>query len=141
MFMLPLVDQTAFFYSCSQICVCMYSCLCLYYTQASETDWRVVTKFLEDEWLSAHPDEGVSEITDPGYKKPRPLDFDSEKHKVLCSELKYLYTAITRSRVNVWLYDEDEGCRLPMFDYFRRRQLVRVRSSEGDGENLGSSAV
>ena len=57
----------------------------------------------------------------------RPLQFDPEKHKVLNSELKYLYTAITRARVNVWFFDEDEETRAPVFEYFQKLGLVKSR--------------
>ena len=97
--------------------------------QASK-EWRVVTSFL-DEWLADHPGEGQRTIDEPGYLVPRPLEFNPDLHKVLCSELKYLYTAVTRSRVNVWFYESDKECRAPMFDYFRRRSLVRVKKAEG----------
>ena len=58
---------------------------------------------------------------------------------MLNSELKYLYTAITRARVNVWMFDEDETKRAPMFEYFRRLRLVKVvRPDEVDkGGNSG----
>ena len=54
----------------------------------------------------------------------RPLLFEEEKHKILNSELKHLYTAITRARANVWFYDEDEEARRPMFEFFQNLQLV-----------------
>ena len=44
---------------------------------------------------------------------------------MLNSELKYLYTALTRARVNVWLFDEDQMARAPMFEYFRAKGLVQ----------------
>ena len=58
--------------------------------------------------------------------KPRPLKFDEQHHKSLCAELKYLYTAITRAKCNLWIYDSDENKRLPMFDYWHRRRLVKI---------------
>lgn len=61
--------------------------------------------------------------------RPRALSFDEKKHKVLNSELKHLYTAVTRARVNVWIFDEDMTNRAPMFEYFKARKLVKVISS------------
>ena len=58
--------------------------------------------------------------------KPRPLVFDEQHHKSLSAELKYLYTAITRAKCNLWIYDSDEKDRLPMFDYWHRRGLVKI---------------
>ena len=40
--------------------------------------------------------------------------------------MKYLYTAITRAKCNLWIYDSDENNRLPIFDYWHRRGLVRI---------------
>lgn len=57
--------------------------------------------------------------------RPRPLAFDPNQHKVLNSELKQLYTAVTRARVNVWIFDEDPDKRAPMFEYFKARELTR----------------
>ena len=44
----------------------------------------------------------------------------------LSSDLKYLYTAVTRAKCNLWIYDTDEEKRLPMFDYWNRLGLVNV---------------
>ena len=75
---------------------------------------------------------GLTEITEESVsvQHSRPLEFDPEKHKVLNSEFKYLYTAITRARVNVWFFDEDKEARAPVFEYFRRLGLVEVVALE-----------
>ncbi|KAJ1459487.1 hypothetical protein M885DRAFT_60269 [Pelagophyceae sp. CCMP2097] len=57
------------------------------------------------------------------FKSNRCLDFDPDAHKLLESELKFLYTAVTRARVNVWIYD-DSAKREPAFEFFRRRGLA-----------------
>lgn len=63
--------------------------------------------------------------------RPRPLAFDPNQHKVLNSELKHLYTAVTRARVNVWIFDEDRDKRAPMFEYFKAHKLTRnITSAE-----------
>ena len=56
----------------------------------------------------------------------RALAFDHNKHKLLNSELKKLYTAITRARVNVWIFDEDKVKRAPVFEMFIDKHLVNV---------------
>ena len=58
--------------------------------------------------------------------EPRSLQFDELQHKSLNAELKYLYTAITRAKCNLWIYDSDQLNRLPMFDYWVKRELVKV---------------
>uniref|UniRef100_A0A2C9L747 UvrD-like helicase C-terminal domain-containing protein n=1 Tax=Biomphalaria glabrata TaxID=6526 RepID=A0A2C9L747_BIOGL len=55
----------------------------------------------------------------------RPLSFDSRQHKLLDTELKQLYTAVTRARVNVWIFDENSEKRAPMFEYFKALKLVQ----------------
>jgi hypothetical protein len=37
--------------------------------------------------------------------RSRPEAFDDKRHRLLESELKYLYVALTRARVNVWIFD------------------------------------
>lgn len=88
-----------------------------------------------EEGNSAHC-TGLVELSDKELQvNTRPLEFDPDKHKVLNSEFKFLYTAITRARVNVWFFDEDEETRAPIFEYFQRLGLVRVvRMSGGTDE-------
>nr|XP_034304939.1 uncharacterized protein LOC105330431 [Crassostrea gigas]XP_034304942.1 uncharacterized protein LOC105330431 [Crassostrea gigas]XP_034304948.1 uncharacterized protein LOC105330431 [Crassostrea gigas]XP_034304950.1 uncharacterized protein LOC105330431 [Crassostrea gigas] len=96
-------------------------------------EWRIVTEFLEklaatNEQSSIHSSESLVSINADVLKlgdRPRPLAFDPNQHKVLNSELKQLYTAITRARVNVWIFDEDPDKRAPMFEYFKARELTR----------------
>ena len=57
-------------------------------------------------------------------RRTRSLDFEPESHKILESELKMLYTAITRARVNVFIAEMETSACQPMFNYFRQRRLV-----------------
>ncbi|KAI0224964.1 TPR and ankyrin repeat-containing protein 1 [Lamellibrachia satsuma] len=108
-------------------------------SQANQ-EWRVVTEhlntLLEQQQIggATNTHNAVVEI-DPSVvdsdDRPRPLTFDPDQHKVLNSELKYLYTALTRARVNVWIFDEDANARAPMFEYFRACHLVEVVAHEG----------
>ncbi|XP_041360663.1 TPR and ankyrin repeat-containing protein 1-like [Gigantopelta aegis] len=103
-------------------------------------EWRVVTDFLEK--LRENVDtkdqcENLVLLDEDVLRqssRPRPLTFNPNQHKVLNSELKHLYTALTRARVNVWIFDESEEKRAPMFEYFKARRLVRVVSSYSDEE-------
>ncbi|KAL3888631.1 hypothetical protein ACJMK2_000996 [Sinanodonta woodiana] len=108
-------------------------------SQASK-EWRLVTGYLEQLWKNTNISrEENASITKKSLVeidaavlqqegRPRPLAFDPTQHKVLNSELKHLYTAITRARVNVWIYDEDLKKRAPMFEYFKALKLVRWSS-------------
>lgn len=70
--------------------------------------------------------------------RPRPLHFDPNQHKILNSELKHLYTAVTRARVNVWIFDQDAEKRAPMFEYFKARKLVKFASISENEESKGA---
>ena len=85
---------------------------------------------------------GLTEITEESVqmKPSRPLEFNPEKHKVLNSEFKFLYTAITRARVNVWFFDEDQEARAPVFEYFHRLKLVNVVTLKDQGKGTGQLA-
>ncbi|XP_033629676.1 TPR and ankyrin repeat-containing protein 1-like isoform X2 [Asterias rubens] len=104
----------------------------------ADKEWRVITEYLNDliadhQNLTDEPSEALRTIDLDNLSsssRPRPLKFNPDDHKVLNSELKYLYTAITRARVNVWIFDEDEVKRKPMFEYFRCLSLVKVIQPE-----------
>lgn len=94
--------------------------------QVDEKGWRVVTAYLEE-----HPQSIKVSKRFPGSAvEPRSYKFDEKCHKALNSELKYLYTAITRAKCNLWIYDSDKKKRLPMFDIWYKQGMVKV---VGDG--------
>ncbi|CAM0870528.1 unnamed protein product [Alopecurus aequalis] len=77
--------------------------------------WRVLYGYMKDKDIIAQSEE----ISHPG--------FDRSKHHLLCSELKQLYVAITRTRQRLWICENtDDYCR-PMFDYWKKLCLVEVR--------------
>jgi superfamily I DNA/RNA helicase len=60
----------------------------------------------------------------------RSLQFSENKHVLLCEELKHLYTAITRAKNNVVIFDQNPTKRAPFYHYLRRCGLARdVRQS------------
>ncbi|KAM0823296.1 hypothetical protein ACQ4PT_070967 [Festuca glaucescens] len=76
--------------------------------------WRVLYGYMEDKDIIAQSEE----ISHPG--------FDRSKHHLLCSELKQLYVAITRTRQRLWICENtDDYCR-PMFDYWKKLCLVEL---------------
>ena len=87
-------------------------------------EWHVVTEDVHGE-----DDEGLT-AAEKGDNQPlgktRQLQFNESQHKSLNPELKYLYTAITRAKYNLWIYDSDKSKRLPMFDYWYRRHLIKA---------------
>ncbi|KAL6651319.1 hypothetical protein ACP70R_010244 [Stipagrostis hirtigluma subsp. patula] len=77
--------------------------------------WRVLYDYMENKNVI----ESSEEISHP--------DFDRNKHYLLCSELKQLYVAITRTRQRLWISENaDDYCR-PMFDYWKKLCIVEVR--------------
>ncbi|PIN12997.1 RNA helicase [Handroanthus impetiginosus] len=53
--------------------------------------------------------------------------FSQSRHNILCSELKQLYVAITRTRQRLWICENNEELSKPMLDYWKRLCLVQVR--------------
>ncbi|KAL8569952.1 hypothetical protein ACOMHN_056384 [Nucella lapillus] len=110
----------------------------------AEKEWRVVTEFLErlskKEAVASSSSGGLVEIDEDVLQqvgRPRPLNFDPNLHKILNSELKHLYTAVTRARVNVWIFDQASEKRAPMFEYFKARKLVKFVSMKQGVDDSG----
>ncbi|MCL7023592.1 hypothetical protein MKW94_024919 [Papaver nudicaule] len=53
--------------------------------------------------------------------------FNKAKHQILCSELKQLYVAITRTRQRLWICEDVDDFSKPMFDYWKKLCLVQER--------------
>ncbi|XP_056376348.1 TPR and ankyrin repeat-containing protein 1 isoform X3 [Hyla sarda] len=64
----------------------------------------------------------------------RPFDLDPEMHKMLNGEMKQLYTAITRARVNLWIFDENHEKRAPAFEYFMKGSFVQVVQTDKNND-------
>ncbi|XP_069814576.1 TPR and ankyrin repeat-containing protein 1 isoform X2 [Dendropsophus ebraccatus] len=90
-------------------------------------EWKIISTFnpapvknLNNQPLIEVPFESACHCA------PRPLIGDPEMHKMLNGELKQLYTAITRARVNLWIFDENHEKRAPAFEYFKKGDFVQV---------------
>ena len=97
----------------------MYShklCVCISVSQIDQ-QWRIVSSYTVK-----------GDIAENLVNKPRPLEFDQKQHKMLNSELKLLYTAITRARSKLWIFDDSSDKRAPMFCYFMQKSLVEYLS-------------
>ncbi|XP_033726790.1 LOW QUALITY PROTEIN: uncharacterized protein LOC117316357 [Pecten maximus] len=100
---------------------------------SASKEWRAVstllTELAENETSVDILRTGMHQLDEGmlcGKGRPRAQTFNPKLHKALNSELKLLYTALTRARVNVLIFDEDEEKRRPMFEYFKARNLVTV---------------
>nr|XP_023876777.1 uncharacterized protein LOC111989221 [Quercus suber] len=80
-----------------------------------KNEWRVIYKYMEEQDLL----DSTLPISFPS--------FNEAKHSVLCSELKQLYVAITRTRQRLWISENSEDLCKPMFDYWKKKCLVQVR--------------
>ncbi|KAM5280423.1 TPR and ankyrin repeat-containing protein 1 isoform 2-T2 [Ctenodactylus gundi] len=90
-------------------------------------EWKIISSFIppsdsrvENQPLIEVPLEKSSSF------RARPHMINPEMYKLLNGELKQLYTAITRARVNLWIFDENLEKRAPAFKYFIRRDFVQV---------------
>ncbi|KAJ9554076.1 hypothetical protein OSB04_018121 [Centaurea solstitialis] len=83
-------------------------------TSPMKDQWRVIYGFMKERnWV----DEKVPRLSFPSFSEAR--------HNALCSELKQLYVAITRTRQRLWICENTEFSN-PMFDYWKRRGLVHL---------------
>ena len=108
-------------------CQWLYSVVIRHWSlQVDKRAWRVITSYLE-----SHPNQETTN-TSFSSQAPRSLPFDPMAHKSLNSELKCLYTAVTRAKCNLWMYDSNKEKRLPVFDYWYKRGVVKfVRVDQG----------
>ncbi|GKA24657.1 UvrD-like helicase, ATP-binding domain, P-loop containing nucleoside triphosphate hydrolase [Tanacetum coccineum] len=84
-------------------------------TSPLKDQWRVIYGYMKErDWL----DEKIT--------RSFPT-FSESRHSVLCSELKQLYVAITRTRQRLWICENREELSKPMFDYWKSRGLVQIR--------------
>ena len=56
----------------------------------------------------------------------RPLAFDDRAHVLLSEELKHLYTALTRAKNNIVIFDRNTEKRAPFYHWLRRLGMARV---------------
>ncbi|XP_076911049.1 uncharacterized protein LOC143568899 [Bidens hawaiensis] len=84
-------------------------------TSPLKYQWRVIYEYMkEHNWLDVKLLQSFP-------------NFSESRHSVLCSELKQLYVAITRTRQRLWICENKEELSKPMFDYWKRRGLVQLR--------------
>ncbi|CAL0324811.1 unnamed protein product [Lupinus luteus] len=77
--------------------------------------WRVIYEFMkEQDMLDATEHKAYQ-------------SFNESKHNILCSELKQLYVAITRTRQRLWISENTEEFSRPMFEYWNKKCLVQFK--------------
>ncbi|KAL7553719.1 hypothetical protein ACHAWF_017047, partial [Thalassiosira exigua] len=106
--------------------------------------WRVVSNYTKEDINDYYGDIQVEASGVQTYdweesflSNTRHLEFSEDQHKVLETEMKMLYTAITRARVNVFIAETNLDLSRPMFDYFQRRGVVDVVGKDVSGGLTG----
>eukprot|EP00741_Cyanophora_paradoxa_P017382 tig00020964_g16791.t1 len=70
--------------------------------------------------------------------------FDPHKHRLVAPELKQLYTAITRAKNAVWIYDEDSALRRPIFELLSNVGVVQsldAKTAARDARGKGAPRI
>ena len=99
--------------------------------QVDEKGWRVVSSYLE---MPQHHGKLIYPHKISGsLGNARSRQFDPDFNIPLNDELKRLYTAITRAKSNLWIYDSNYELRLPMFDYWNKLKLVKCVQTHTSG--------
>ncbi|KAM1067711.1 hypothetical protein ACFX2J_022665 [Malus domestica] len=80
-----------------------------------KNQWRVIYEYMKEQ-----------DLLDSTLPQRFP-SFSEAKHNILCSELKQLYVAVTRTRQRLWFCENVEELSKPMFDYWKKKCLVQVR--------------
>ncbi|MQM02501.1 hypothetical protein Taro_035269 [Colocasia esculenta] len=81
--------------------------------------WRVIYGYMQSQ-----------NLLHPSLNRGFPC-FEMTKHNVLCSELKQLYVAITRTRQRLWICESNTEYSRPMFEYWKSLCLVQTRQLDG----------
>ncbi|XP_037382087.1 TPR and ankyrin repeat-containing protein 1 isoform X2 [Talpa occidentalis] len=91
-------------------------------------EWKIISSFTPSSSDSRDGNQPLIQVPleKPSSAQGRPLVVNPEMYKLLNGELKQLYTAITRARVNLWIFDENREKRAPAFKYFTQRDFVQV---------------
>ncbi|CAM8959009.1 unnamed protein product [Rhodiola kirilowii] len=80
-----------------------------------KNQWRVIYEYMKEQNLL----DAASHVAFPS--------FNEAKHSLMCSELKQLYVAITRTRQRLWICENIKDFSKPMFDYWKKQCFVQVR--------------
>ncbi|XP_051466329.1 TPR and ankyrin repeat-containing protein 1 isoform X1 [Apus apus] len=89
-------------------------------------EWKIISSYTPDSDVQVGSKLLIEMPLEDATGMQKRAPFNVEMYKMLNGELKQLYTAITRARVNLWIFDEDSDKRAPAFTYFIKRGLVEV---------------
>ncbi|NXF80610.1 TRNK1 protein, partial [Sclerurus mexicanus] len=89
-------------------------------------EWKIISSYSPDSDVQGGSNLLIEVPLEDATGMQKRAPFNVEMYKMLNGELKQLYTAITRARVNLWIFDEDCDKRAPAFKYFIQRKFVKV---------------
>ncbi|NXA75537.1 TRNK1 protein, partial [Thryothorus ludovicianus] len=89
-------------------------------------EWKIISSYSPDPDVQVGSNLLIEVPLEDSTGMREVTPFNVEMYKMLNGELKQLYTAITRARVNLWIFDEDCDKRAPAFKYFIKRKFVKV---------------
>ncbi|NXG23123.1 TRNK1 protein, partial [Grallaria varia] len=89
-------------------------------------EWKIISSYSPDSDVQGGSNLLIEVPLEDATDMQKRVPFNVEMYKMLNGELKQLYTAITRARVNLWIFDEDCDKRAPAFKYFIKRKFVKV---------------
>ncbi|NXH15878.1 TRNK1 protein, partial [Bucco capensis] len=89
-------------------------------------EWKMISSYTPDSDVQVGNKLLIEVPLEDATAMQKRTPFNVEMCKMLNGELKQLYTAITRARVNLWIFDEDSDKRAPAFKYFIKREFVQV---------------
>ncbi|NXM78890.1 TRNK1 protein, partial [Serilophus lunatus] len=89
-------------------------------------EWKIISSYNPDSDEQVGSNLLLEVPLEDATSMQKRTPFNVEMYKMLNGELKQLYTAITRARVNLWIFDEDCDKRAPAFKYFIKRKFVKV---------------
>ncbi|NXC28013.1 TRNK1 protein, partial [Campylorhamphus procurvoides] len=89
-------------------------------------EWKIISSYTPDLDVQGGSNLLIEVPLEDAMGMQKRAPFNVEMYKMLNGELKQLYTAITRARVNLWIFDEDCDKRAPAFKYFIKRKFVKV---------------
>ncbi len=80
--------------------------------------WRIPASYFSEHPEVALRDEFETDV--------HPIQFDETCHKSFCAELKMLYTIVTRAKRYIWIYEDSPHEKVPMFEYWYKRDLIEI---------------
>ncbi|RXW22210.1 hypothetical protein EST38_g3633 [Candolleomyces aberdarensis] len=115
--------------------------LTLYECKGLEFDDVLLYRFFEDSTVDLSQWRVVLNLvkgaTGQSLSAPR---FDEERHAGICSELKFLYVAITRSRKNLWIIDCSDKAK-PIKTLWESKGYIQSYVPGSDGPRLAQSST